>query len=150
MADKNHIIKLSNHRSNATERSKIVSDIDDYVQDMLHMKSMLPYIQRALDHNDGAYTLNDVVNQCIANTLTYVSFDGGFYVVQVNEFPQCRKLHVFLAGGSMDAVLNNQPLLVEIAKYNRCSHITMTGRLGWAKVLPKYGWKQAAHMERKV
>ena len=33
-----------------------------------------------------------------------------------------------------------QPQLVQMAKDMGCEFIEMSGRVGWSKVLPKYGW----------
>ena len=63
-------------------------------------------------------------------------------VTEVLGFPQQRVLNVFLAVGNLDEIMALTDEVVAFAKQHGCSRLIMGGRKGWAKVLPKYGWKK--------
>ena len=51
-------------------------------------------------------------------------------------------LNVFLGGGELDQILDMHDDVINWAKEQGCSALTMTGRFGWKKPLNVHGWKQ--------
>ena len=73
--------------------------------------------------------------QCFHNTRAVV-------FTQIEEHRLWKGLRVYAAAGSLEDVMTLQPELEDLAKREGCSKLIMIGRLGWRRVLPKYGWRE--------
>jgi hypothetical protein len=71
-------------------------------------------------------------------------FDNGkaFCVVEVHDFTKGRVCHILAAGGSLEGLRELQTTLLPFFKAIGARRLSQTGRLGWAKVLKAWGWKQ--------
>jgi hypothetical protein len=99
---------------------------------------------RALRIAGDLYTMEDIVAAVQSGQMQAWSDpeDRAFIVTQIGVFPRAKILDVSYLAGELDAVMSIQPRLVEFARVMGCKYLTAGGRRGWAKVLPKHGWKE--------
>lgn len=65
----------------------------------------------------------------------------GCAVTEIVVYPKKRVLHVFLAGGEMDQILDMIDSAVEWSKAQGCTSMTIAGRHGWRRVLAEHGYR---------
>ncbi len=63
-------------------------------------------------------------------------------MTEIVSYPQKKVLHIFLAGGEMDQIVDMDSSAVEFAKMNGCTGMSIAGRKGWAKVLKEKGYQE--------
>lgn len=96
---------------------------------------------RALDR-DGTHTRQDIADGIKDGRFMYLGDDRCAVILEVIQYPRSRKLHVFLAAGDLNRILDvHLPKMVEIANEHGCTSITNIARKGFLKRLPKYGFK---------
>jgi len=66
----------------------------------------------------------------------------GCAVTEIIKYPQKKVLHIFLAGGDMDQILDMDSSAVEFAKMNGCTGMSIAGRRGWKRVLKNKGYEE--------
>ena len=101
---------------------------------------LLTRLEKALRLGGETHTVGDI----------YLGLNEGRYqgwfsneagvVTEILVSPRKKWLNCFLAFGKLEEVMDLQPQIMAFAKENGCSFMTMNGRWGWQKVLPKYGW----------
>jgi hypothetical protein len=65
----------------------------------------------------------------------------GAAVTLITDFPQKRVLHVLLAGGDMQQIIDFQESAAAWGKSHGCTQMTLSGRLGWQRALKNHGWR---------
>jgi len=103
---------------------------------------LITKLQKALDHGGNTHTVEDVFEALQSGQMQMLWKESSGIVTQVDQYPRKRVMTVFLAFGDLEEVMNMQPQLVQMARGMECDFIGMSGRMGWNKVLPKYGWHQ--------
>ena len=63
-------------------------------------------------------------------------------MTEIVSYPQKKVLHIFLAGGEMDQIVDMDSSAVEFAKMNGCTGMSIAGRKGWARVLTEKGYQE--------
>jgi hypothetical protein len=58
-------------------------------------------------------------------------------VTEIITYPRQKIINVFLAAGDMDEVIRILPFVEKHGKMEGCTHMTMTGRKGWEKIMSK-------------
>ena len=101
-----------------------------------------PNIIRALKHSRGTHTFDDVVMLVVNGSLKFWDFDGTFVITEFVVYPQKSVIHIFLAGGKLDKLIEVHPILANHARELGCSAVTLDGRSGWSKVFEDYGWEE--------
>lgn len=99
------------------------------------------WLQAALDRTD-THSMEDVIESVGTGHMQLWVGDKGAAVTQILNFPRKKILHVFLAGGDLEQVLDFVPSFMTWGELQGCSKITMSGRKGWGRVLPKSGWRE--------
>ena len=100
------------------------------------------WINDALNYANGTHDFEDVAKEVKVGTMQLWSGEKGCAVTQILIYPKKKVLHVFLAGGEMNQIIDFQASAVEFGKINGCTAISLAGRKGWAKVLAKHGWSE--------
>jgi hypothetical protein len=60
-------------------------------------------------------------------------------------------LHVWLAGGELKEILEMKPGVEAWGRAQGCTHVTIDGRPGWARVLRRHGYAlRGAELERRL
>ena len=108
------------------------------------------HIEAALDHGGNTHTFEDVARMICEGKLQIWPGPKGCAVTEVIEYPRKKVLHCFLAGGELDQILDMIDSAIEWGKTQGCESLTLSGRMGWGRVLDKHGFKPVLlTMERK-
>ena len=112
--------------------------MDELEQDLIRCK---PWIEAALEYSGGTHLFEDVVDSVKLGFMQLWSAPRGCAITEILTFPRKKVLHVFLAGGELDQVVD----MVDSAKYwgkmQGCSSMTLAGRKGWVKALAHKGFE---------
>jgi len=98
------------------------------------------WIEAALEYSGGTYLFEDVVNQVKSGMLQFWPAPDACAVTEIITYPRKKVLHIFLAGGNMDTLIDMNDSAERFAKLNDCTGVSLAGRPGWAKILNKKGW----------
>lgn len=100
-----------------------------------------PWIEDALEYSGGTHTFEDVKERILDSRLQIWPAKRGCAVTEIVIYPRKKVLHVFLAGGEMDQIIDMIDSAVAWSKTQGCTSMTIAGRRGWERVLAKYGYK---------
>jgi hypothetical protein len=114
-------------------------------QDQIRLTQRLvywkPHIDRALKEGGNIYGFEDVMYFLLENKWYYFDNNLSFAIVQVFVYPNANVAHILIAGGDMKALPVLEEALDKFCKQNNITKKTIVGRKGFAKRLPKLGWK---------
>ena len=99
------------------------------------------WIEDALEYSGGTHTFDDIAELIGKGRLQLWPAKKSCIVTEITVYPRKKVLHVFLGGGDLDEILDMHQSVVQWAKDQGCSSLTMTGRKGWVKALKDDGWK---------
>lgn len=108
----------------------------------LEPDELIRRIKKALSKGGDTHTWEDVYAGLQEGKYQFFQKGGGVCITQVHQAPQVRYLHYFIVAGDMQDCLDLQPEIEAFAKAQGCKYVTSSGRMGWRKVLPNYGWKE--------
>ena len=100
-----------------------------------------PWIEAALEYSGGTHDFGDIVTGLERGVLQLWPTPKGCIVTEIVVYPKKRVLNVFLGGGELEQIMDMHGDVIEWAKAQGCSALTMSGRLGWKKPLEARGWK---------
>lgn len=100
------------------------------------------WIESALEYAEGTHDFKNIVDEVLTGTMQLWAGEKGCAVTQIINYPNKKVLHVFLAGGEMEQIVDFQESAKKFGKMNGCTAMSIAGRKGWAKVLPKHGWSE--------
>lgn len=98
------------------------------------------WIEAALEYSGGTHDFEDVVNQVKQGILQFWPAPDACAVTEILKYPKKKVLHIFLAGGNMETIVAMNESAEHFAKLNDCTGISVSGRLGWTKILNKKGY----------
>lgn len=101
-----------------------------------------PWLEAALELSGGTHTLDDVVQAIIKGEMQFWPAPKGCAVTEIVNYPRKRVLHIFLAGGEMEQIIDMDDSAVEFAKMNGCTGMSIAGRKGWKRVLKDKGYEE--------
>jgi hypothetical protein len=114
----------------------------------LYWNKTTHFLDAALKYTNGRYEVDDIYQRVIRGTFSFwVVFNNenivGTIITSVNKYPRKKVLCIQFCGGERfkDWL---EPMALEMrkhAKENDCQGIEATGRVGWAKMLEKEGYK---------
>lgn len=117
------------------------------MSDVLHpieqMRECRDWIEAALEYSGDTHDYDDIVDGVFKGSFQFWRNEECCVVTEIVDYPKKRVLHVFLAGGKLDAIRQVELTVVEWAKSIGCSAFTLTGRKGWEKALKNDGWEYA-------
>lgn len=99
------------------------------------------WLQPALDLFE-THRIEDVEQSVARGTMQLWAGERGALVTEITKYPRRKVLHIFIAGGEMDQVLDFLPSLHRWADMQGCDALTLSGRVGWKRVLADRGWRQ--------
>ena len=97
------------------------------------------WIEDALEYSGGTHNFDDVAQGIIEGRMQLWPAERGCAVTEIVLYPRIKVLHVFLAGGEMDQIIDMIDSAVEWSKTQGCTSMTISGGHGWQKVLSKHG-----------
>lgn len=105
-----------------------------------------PWIQAALDHAGGTHTLADVEALVRSRECRFWAGREAAVVTEIIDYPRFRAIHVWLAGGDLDELLNEMRQKIETWGRDErgCRRMTLTGRAGWERTMKPLGYAPLA------
>jgi len=100
------------------------------------------WVEAALEYSGGTHDFKDICDGVLSGKMQLWAGDEGCAVTEIVVYPKRKVLHVFLAGGKMEQILDFEESAAEFAKLNGCNGMTLAGRKGWARVHRNRGWKE--------
>lgn len=108
---------------------------------MIEIADYKDMIEAAIAYNGGTHTYQDVVDAILVGKMQLWPAPDACAVTEIVSYPQTKHCHIFLAAGNLDTILDGQDSVIAWAKAQGCSRITLSGRMGWSKVLKNRGWE---------
>ena len=102
-----------------------------------------PWIEDALEYCNGTHIFDDIVHGIAEGRMQLWPAPKGCMVTEIVVYPRKKVLNIFLAGGKLDQLLDMDKDMTEWAKMQGCTGGTISGRVGWKKVLEPMGWRLA-------
>jgi hypothetical protein len=104
-----------------------------------------PWIQAALDHAGGVYTLSDVEFLVRTGEAKFWPGREAAIVTRVERFPRATWLTLWLAGGDLAELRDElRPACEAWGQTQGCTKSIIMGRLGWSKALSGAGYAALA------
>ena len=100
-----------------------------------------PWIEAAIKKSGDLNTWDEIVDGIHSGRMQLWPAEQGCIITEIVVYPKTKALHVFLAGGKLDEILQMTENVKEWAKLQGCSFASFDGRFGWQKPLEKIGWK---------
>lgn len=97
-----------------------------------------PWLEAALAHGQDTHGWDDVLMAVATGKAQFWPGETAAIVTEILDHPRCRALHIWLAGGNMDELLQMLPDIERWATEQGCKSVTITGRRGWQRVLQDY------------
>lgn len=108
-------------------------------------------IAHALVYGGNTHNFDDIVAGVLANHYEVLYNDHAIAICEREFYASVRFYHVFVAAGTLDAVLALQEQMLERARAHNCTKLTMFGRFGWKRVLSSHSWTpKLIYMARDV
>ena len=97
---------------------------------MVDLEGARPHIEAALSYSGGTHTFEDVVAGVSAGRLQFWPGPNSAVITEIQEYPQKRTLHFFLAGGNLAELEVMLPMISEWGREQGCTAMSLTGRRG--------------------
>jgi len=108
-------------------------------------------LMAALSHGGDTYSLADVIHELDRGHAQLWRNGDAVVVTQVNDTPQRKVLHFWIATGKLEEVIALSEVAIEWGKAQGCDLATLSGRRGWVKALADHGWsEQLTVMGREI
>ena len=102
-----------------------------------------PWIEDALEYCNGTHIFEDVVKSIAEGRMQLWAAPRGCMVTEIVIYPRKKVFNIFLAGGELDQLKDMHDAMNAWAVEQGCTGGSLTGRVGWKKVLEPMGWKLA-------
>ena len=118
---------------------------------MTELDRCRPWIEAALEYSGGTHTFEDIVQGIVSGHMQLWPAPKGCAVTQIVVYPQKKTLHVFLAGGEMEQLLDMMGDAAAWGRTQGCAAMTLSGRIGWQRALRGHGWEtRLVQMEKEI
>lgn len=97
-------------------------------------------IEAALEYSGGTHEFEDVVRAVLESRMQLWPGKRSVAVTEVVKYDRKKVLHIFLAGGEMDELIDMIDSAAEWGRTQGCTSLTMAGRKGWERVLNSHGF----------
>jgi choline dehydrogenase-like flavoprotein len=104
------------------------------------------YISDALEYCNGTHELQDVADQISKGELQLWPARETALVSQLITYPKRKSIHIFLAGGNIDELINMEESVFSWARSQGCDMLTFSGRIGWSRSKLKNRGYKPDHM----
>jgi hypothetical protein len=96
------------------------------------------WIAAALEHANGTHSMRDVFEMVERSDAQFWPLHDAAIVTEIVEYPQCRTLRFWLAGGNLKTLFEAEPTLINWSKSWGCKSVEIVGRRGWHRALNGY------------
>tara|TARA_R110002153_G_scaffold53747_1_gene149613 strand:- start:732 stop:1088 length:357 start_codon:yes stop_codon:yes gene_type:complete len=107
---------------------------------MTDLERVRPWLEGALEYSGGTHIWQDIVDNVVTGKMQLWFGEKSSAITEILCYPRKKVLHVFLAGGDMNELID---MIEDASNWGRtqgCNAITMSGRKGWQRVLDKDEW----------
>lgn len=101
------------------------------------------HIEAALGYGGNTHSFDDVRDMILKGTAQIWPAPRGCAVTEIVQYPRKKVLNVWLAAGEMDQIIDMLDNAMEWGRAQGCEAMTLSGRMGWQRVLAKHGFKPA-------
>jgi|TARA_R110000868_G_scaffold73502_1_gene213080 hypothetical protein len=101
-----------------------------------------PWIEAALKLSGGTHIFDDIAECVKLGTMQFWNADKSCAVTEILQYPRKKVLHIFLAGGDKDQIIDMNRSAEEFGKRNGCTAMSLAGRRGWVRSLKTQGWQE--------
>lgn len=101
------------------------------------------WIEDALEYSGGTHDFIDIAQSVTRGEMQLWCGENGAIVTEIVSYPKKKVLHIFLAGGEMDQILDMEASIIKWGQLQGCSSLTLAGRKGWVRALANRDWKHA-------
>lgn len=108
----------------------------------MEIQRCLPWIVDALSYSGGTHEPTDVIEGILKGTMQLWPGPEACAVTEIVVYPNRKVLHVFLAAGKMEGIVDMQESAEQWGKLQGCTAMTIAGRKGWARVLKDVGYEE--------
>lgn len=99
------------------------------------------HIEAALQHSGGTHSFEDIVAGVTVGVMQFWPGPNSAIVTEIQEYPQKRVLHYFLAGGNLAELQRMLPTIEAWGREHGCTMATLAGRMGWQRTFLQHeGW----------
>lgn len=96
---------------------------------------------KALTIGGQTHTREDVLRGIREGKLQCWAEDNAIVITEVIKYPRKKILHAWLVAGDFGTIMAQLPAIQKFAQDNDCAAITTTGRWGFLRRLPEFGFK---------
>lgn len=95
-------------------------------------------IADALVYGNGEYELTDILKALLDRDMQLWIDESTAAVTTIIRYPRKTTCLILAAGGDLDVLRRDLPLVEAWAKENGCDAMEVMGRKGWLRALPDY------------
>ena len=99
-------------------------------------------LAKALEVGGNGYGPEDIAQAVAEGRMQAWTRNDSLVVTEVIMRPKANAINIVLAAGLLEDVLALQADMMAFGREHGCKVMRMEGRRGWAKILPREGWKQ--------
>lgn len=109
----------------------------------VHFSDLAPYISAALEYSGGSHSLEDIRQGLADSQLQCWPGVRSVVITQIQQMPQRKELHLFLAAGDLTELRALYPIIMDWGRAQGCTVATFTGRKGWERTFltREEGWR---------
>jgi hypothetical protein len=100
------------------------------------------YIEDALEYAKGTHTIDDIWNGIVDGTFQFWPGEKSAIITEVQIYPQKKAMHIFLAGGDLNELLEMEKSVRAFAETIGCNSMSISGRRGWLRIFERDGWEE--------
>ena len=124
------------------------NDIRTLTEELVRCKI---WIENALAYSGDTHSFDDIALGVLCHRYQLWPLKNSCAVTEFITYPRQKHFHVFLAGGTLNEILELNEPFAQFARANNCTAMTIAGRPGWEKILDKLGWDyQFTTLKREI
>ena len=101
-----------------------------------------PYIKAALEYTKGTHNIRDIWDGIVTGNFQLWPGEKSAVVTELQIFPGKKVMHIFLAGGDLDELLEMERSVRAFAVTIGCNSMSISGRRGWVKIFKGDEWQE--------
>ena len=123
----------------------------EQLQQHQYNQQVREWIEAALEYSGGTHSYDDIMAGIESGHMQLWPAKKACAITEIVVYPQKKVLHVFLAAGDLDQIVDMIDAGAAWGIGQGCQMMTMNGRRGWLRVLSKEGWANTMTvMERRL
>jgi len=100
------------------------------------------WIQAALDEGNNTHSFEDIEEGIRGGYFQFWPADRSCAITEIIRYPNTKSLHIFLAAGDKDQIVDMQESAEHFARMEGCTAMTIAGRRGWVRELKIHGYEE--------